>query len=234
MQLTPEERQRIIERELARVTAQRQAKSKTRLKYVVWACLGCFGLLVVIGVAAVLLTVAYPLGQTAVTATATVRPAPTRTRYVPKVVPNPVRSPTPTRTPSPAGFSAAERAYLLKMRSITEPCSEALRAFSLLASLAGNDPVLILDDEWVFGTVMALAAMKVASEEIRGLEPPRRFSSVHKNLEEAAEHLDRAVYLFTKGMDDVDASKIRLAGQEMLLGRAAVERANTQLEAFTR
>ena len=246
MQLTPEEIERIIERGvLARVTAQRQAKS-ARLKHVAWACLGCFGLLVVIGLAAFFLSGVYPLGQTSAGATAT--PYPTYTLYPTLTLsdalehtatPYPTHPPLPTHTPHPTskptvGFTAAERAYLLKVLSITEPCSDALQALSVLASRAGNDPMLILDDEWLLSTAMALAAIKVSNDELRRLEPPTRFSSVHKNLEEAAEHFDRVVYLFAEGVDELDASRIRLAGQEMRLGGAAVERAKTQLEAFTR
>jgi len=100
MELTPEERQRIIERELARVTAQRQAKRKRRLKYTAWACLGCFGLILVVGVAAVFLTQVRPVAQTTARAIATATPTPTR--HVPKVVPNPVRSPTPSSRAMPA------------------------------------------------------------------------------------------------------------------------------------
>ncbi len=121
MQLTPEERHRIIERGvLARAAAQRQAKRRARLKSVAWACLGCFGLLVVIGLAAVVLTGVYPLGQTTARASAT--PYPTYTPYptlklgaalvhtatpyatdapLPTYTFHPTNAPRPTYTPYP-------------------------------------------------------------------------------------------------------------------------------------
>jgi DNA recombination protein RmuC len=65
VQLTPEDRQRIIEQELARAKALRQAERNTRLKYVAWACLGGLGLIIIVAMAAVVLSSAYPSGLAA-------------------------------------------------------------------------------------------------------------------------------------------------------------------------
>jgi len=114
MQLTPEERHRIIERELARVTAKRRARRKARLKYTAWACLGCLALIVVTAVALRFLTGLYPWGRTTTRATVTAYPTYTpyptlklRAALELTATPHATYTPLPTYTPYPTNTPLA-------------------------------------------------------------------------------------------------------------------------------
>jgi len=97
MELTAEERQRIIERELARLAAEKRTKRITLAKRVAWACLSCVVVIAICVLAVRSLTGFYPGRQATGPGTAT---------------PYPTHRPPPTYTPSPVvpgiGLSRAD------------------------------------------------------------------------------------------------------------------------------
>jgi hypothetical protein len=220
MQLTPEESHRIIEGELARLAAQQGARRKRRLKFV-WASVGCLGL-IGISAAAVFLPRPYLSAEPIARAT----PYATYTR-------EPTHTPYPTSRPA-VELNAAETEYALETAKIAIYYADALDALSRLLSDAGNDPRLTFDNEWQLNVGLKLAVIKLSGSVLRDLEPPRRFSDVHQDLLEGADHLDKAVDLLATGIDNHDASQVYQAGQEMLLGKRAVDRGKSKLEALTR
>ena len=74
--------------------------------------------------------------------------------------------------------------------------------------------------------------MKVAGEEVRELEPPTRFTAVHADLMQAADHYDLVAQYYAEGVDDLDSSKLELATTNMALGSAAIQRATIKLQAL--
>lgn len=117
VELSPEERKRIVERELARFNADRRANRTRRTKRLALACLSCLGLALIVGVALLLARGVNPLGRTTARVAATppgyIQP-PTYTPYptmVPSATARLTQTPYPTRqaVPSPTIVSALIR-----------------------------------------------------------------------------------------------------------------------------
>ncbi len=75
--------------------------------------------------------------------------------------------------------------------------------------------MLVFDDDWRFSVVVHLAAMKVAAEQIRELNPPPHVRHIHSDLMEMAAGLDRAADLFAAGMDNYDPDLLGMSAEQI-------------------
>ena len=96
--------------------------------------------------------------------------APTQT-VVPTSTPALTSTPFPVPTVTP-GLPEDQLAYLLEMAAHADQYGELFELFSAQASAAGEDPLLLLDEDWVVSTAAVLAMMRVENEEIRETECP--------------------------------------------------------------
>lgn len=179
---------------------------------------------------------------------ATEAPPPTATRRA-TPSPRPTSTPRPTATPNAAATDAAREAatlvaaaqtellaeldYAKAIQRISVDYKEALDGIFTQSQAASENPYLIINDEWKITTAVYLAAMQVAGDNVRALDPPARFVPVHADLLEAAEHYDLVAQYYAEGVDDLDSTKLQLATAEMQLGSAAIQRATTKLQALS-
>ena len=171
------------------------------------------------------------LGPTA-TPRPTDTPAPTNT-LAPTDTPAPTNTLAPTNTPEPTNtprFTSAEETYRADVIEITTQYADAFVDFSELTTAAGEDSSLLLDSDWKIDMAVVLVTMKSLNEEVRALDPPGRFVDVHSHLLDAVEHYDRFITLFTTGVDTLDVNKINQAGEELLLGNAAIGQATEKIK----
>lgn len=152
----------------------------------------------------------------------------------PGSTPSPVATATKAQaTPTSAVSEAAhEKAYLDKMGEVTGAYSTALDTFGTQMTAAGNNPTLILDDEWRTKTAMTLAMFTWLADEVRTLTPPTRMADLHTDVLAAAAHYEKVATLAADGIDQLDADLLRQATTEMQLGQEAIERASTKMQAL--
>ncbi len=163
--------------------------------------------------------------------------APTQTPQ-PTATPRPTTTPRPTATPNAvattvareAGTSVAaaqadllaEMAYTEEILQISTDYVEALEGIAAQSEAASNNPYLIANDEWTITTAVYLAALRVAGDDVRALNPPTRFAAAHDGPAgggRLAEHLRLLLALNdAQGVDELDAGKLELATINMQLG----------------
>lgn len=132
------------------------------------------------------------------------------------MVPTQTTVPTQTHVPTVSPCQRADvQAYFDEMLKITGPLEQTYLEIGALTAQAGSNPLLVFDDDWRFSVVVHLAAMKVAAEQIRELNPPTQVRHIHSDLIEMAAGLDRAADLFAAGMDNYDPDLLAMSAEQI-------------------
>lgn len=134
----------------------------------------------------------------------------------------------PAPTPS---MSSEEAAYAARLAEILGAYSEATTLLGEKTTAAGENPLLMLDEDWTIQIATAMAMIRVQGDELRKLVPPARFKSMHADLLLAADHFDKATKLLAEGIDNRDAKKIEQAGAQMISGNEDLHQANAKMQA---
>lgn len=121
--------------------------------------------------------------------------------------PTPTRASTPTSTP---GFSPAEVAYAAAVRSEVQTMATSMSTFGQLVA----SPKLG-DQTWTIVVATQLAIWRQTYAEAQKLEAPPSFARTHERYLTALANLNAASYDFAKGVDNLDASLLNKAGQEI-------------------
>ncbi len=156
--------------------------------------------------------------------TATSEPLPTHTRELP---PTATSEPAPTETPS--GESAEVLNYRASIIEIADLYKTGLTGLSDQSAAVASTPALMVNDEWKLTTATFLAAIRVANDQVRALNPPDQFQEVHDELLVAADNFETMTTLYAEGVDEIDPEKLAGAAESMQLGNEAVQRATTAL-----
>lgn len=166
---------------------------------------------------------------------------PTRTAR-PTVTPHPTATPNATATANARaaatavaaaqGGLLAEMAYAEAIQEISFDYMEAMDGIAKQSEAASENPYLIANDEWIITTAVYLAALQVAGDDVRALDPPSRFAAAHADLLEAADYYDLVALYYSQGVDEMDAGKLELATINMQLGSEAIQRATIKLQAL--
>jgi len=162
-------------------------------------------------------------------------PPPTDTPLpVPTDTPAPTDTPPPTAAPTeePAGESAEELTYRADIMRIIGLYKNGLDGLAAQSSAAGDTPALMIDDEWRGVTTVYLAAIRLAGEQARELNPPEKFQESHAELLIAAGHFDMMTTLYAEGVDEFSVDKLNRAAESMLLGNEAIQRATALISAL--
>jgi len=114
-----------------------------------------------------------------------------------------------------AQYAAAEQAYRAGIAEIMPPWSQALSGIGTQSTLAGSNPTLIFDSDWVLVTAGYLAVMKMADDAVRQLSPPPRFQAAHRKLLAAGRESKQIADLYAQGVDEVNGQKIVRASAKM-------------------
>ena len=153
----------------------------------------------------------------------------TPTTRVEIVVATPTRLPLPTSRPAPTQDDGIQH-YADQMMPILNGYSTDLQKLTELATLAGDNPLLIYDDDWRMEIVITAALIQLRGKELRAITSPPQLSSVHSESVAASKHFDRACDLLLEGIDDQDGEKLARAANEMQAGSANMAQAKKNLD----
>lgn len=155
------------------------------------------------------------------------------------VLPTPTITPTPTVTPTPGAPTAtpipspttdlSELTFKADAQRILADYAESLDWFAKQTALVGDNPAIMLTDEWKLQTGGAVASIRAINNEIRTLNPPPAFAASWTEMRTAADTYDRAMDEFVKGVDNAEPLDITRAAALMTQGQAAVNRAKLLL-----
>ncbi|MEM4203733.1 MAG: hypothetical protein QXS54_06660 [Candidatus Methanomethylicaceae archaeon] len=125
--------------------------------------------------------------------------------------------------------AASEQAYLEEMYDITLGYKSAFAILADLSKAVGENPYLLLDNDWRTQSTAVIAAIRRLNARVRSIDPPYRFLEVHRYMIDSANHFDKFADLFIQGLEDFDSDKIMQANTEMQLGLESVEKATEKL-----
>lgn len=174
---------------------------------------------------------AIPITDTAAQATRTAADADAWATKAAVPTATPTIAPSPTIVPTVAHPTAptAELSYFTATMEVVMIYENASSALGVLSAEAGNDPTVILDDEWRLATAVNLGSILTAGEMLRKIDPPAKYSEAHTEFLAAATHYDNFVDLYSRGLDDVNVDLINAAVDELQLGTAAMARSTAIL-----
>jgi hypothetical protein len=144
-------------------------------------------------------------------------------------IPTPTPEP-PTAIPSATGTTQpTQDSYEIL---IVEKISEygiALLDVTEYVQQAGNDPSLILDNDWRTKTGFAFGILNSRAEEMAKLEPSPNYVDLHSIIVKLADE----TYLFTdsyaKGIDNLDSAMIEKASQHLRNMTTFMQEATTEM-----
>lgn len=116
--------------------------------------------------------------------------------------------------------------------SIQDDLGSALSDFSNSFLAAGEDPLLILDDEWRLDVAIALATMDLVAEQIRDLDPPAGTEELHEVQLQIADELEITTAATVRGIDELDVAAIEEGTAALLRASALLDEATAILERF--
>lgn len=108
------------------------------------------------------------------------------------------------------------------MATIADTYAEIATNLGEQMQAVGEEPALLFDQEWIITTATFVAAMRVNNDNVRALQPPAPFATVHTFMLQAADHYDVAMDALVEGIDNLEASLIEKMAQELVLGNQAV------------
>ena len=128
--------------------------------------------------------------------------------------PTPSAPPTlaPTQAPT-STLTASEQSYV---DTITDQSSRLSTAFSKLGELLQN--FQLRNDEWTINVATQLDIIKQAYDEAMAIEPPNSMTEIHYKYVQGMKHFHTMIGLITEGIDNIDASLILEANNEMETG----------------
>lgn len=130
--------------------------------------------------------------------------------------PQPTRLPTSTLPPDDCASPAAQ-AYINDLGQLATDTSGALGDFNRLNVLAANSPLLVVNEDWQLQVVVALATLNSYANEMDELHPPSVFQPIHPQVVEMASEIRNFTTLYARGVDNIDAETMDLAGERMVV-----------------
>lgn len=137
-------------------------------------------------------------------------PIPTAT-FTP--TPIPTATPRPTSTPTPD--VRKEQAYRAEIGVIFTSDWGIIESLGIIGELfiqAGENPVLMLSDDWKTKVALAMAALKISYQDIQNLSPPDNLKRLHDLTVDALSYCDAAMDQFAVGIDNFDADSLAVGG----------------------
>ena len=144
----------------------------------------------------------------------------------------PTGTPRPTAKPTLADPCTAPDAmrYRSDLGDRLATMKQALTELEKLFARAGNNPMLIYDEDWLVDVAAVLVVMKLFGDNVSELTAPHVLRSAHSHLLAAADYYDRTADTVARGIDDADV-ELLLEGYALLEdGAASLELANAAFE----
>ena len=138
--------------------------------------------------------------------------------------PSPSATPTPTPTLATPGCPTLDQAtYFLALSTIEHGVATAFADLGETFIAAGEQPLLIFDDDWRLDVAITLSTINLAAGQIRDLTPPPGLELLHALQLQIADQLEIVTSSSIQGIDDIDAALLDEA-------TAAIARTNTLVE----
>lgn len=106
----------------------------------------------------------------------------------------------------------------------------ALSEISADAIDAGETPLLMFDSDWKLGLVVNIAQMQIASDSIRGMQPPAEAAAFHAKLADTTHRCDAATNHMGRGIDLINALDIDNATVEFDAATTHIEACGAGME----
>ena len=116
--------------------------------------------------------------------------------------PNTAASPAAT----PTCPTLAQATYFLALSEIQTGVADAFADLGETFALAGEEPLLVFDDDWRLNVAITLTTMNLAAEQIRTLTPPPGLDDLHALQLQIADQLQIVTSSSVQGIDEVDAA----------------------------
>ena len=107
---------------------------------------------------------------------------------------------------TPTCPTLAQATYFLALAEIQSGVDTAFADLGETFALAGNEPLLIFDDDWRLNVAITLTTMNIAAEQIRTLNPPPGLDDLHALQLQIADQLQIVTSSSVQGIDEVDAA----------------------------
>lgn len=127
--------------------------------------------------------------------------------------PIPTATPRPTSTPTPD--VRKEQAYRAEIGEIFISDWGIIESLGIIGELfiqAGENPVLMLSDDWKTKVAIAMASLKVSYQDIQNLTPPNNLKRFHDLTVDALSYCDAAMDQFATGIDNLDPDSLAVGG----------------------
>ncbi|MBT5774076.1 MAG: hypothetical protein HOH95_06830 [Dehalococcoidia bacterium] len=113
---------------------------------------------------------------------------------------------TPSPEATPACPTLDQATYFLALSKIQTGVAAAFADLGETFALAGEEPLLIFNDDWRLNVAITLTTMNIAAEQIRALNPPPGLEDLHALQLQIADQLEIVTSSSVQGIDDVDAA----------------------------
>jgi hypothetical protein len=124
---------------------------------------------------------------------------------------------------TPACPTLAQATYFLTLAEIQSGMVNAFADLGETFALAGEQPLLVFDDDWRLNVAITLTTMNIAAEQIIKLSPPAGLDQLHSLQLQVADQLEIITSSSIQGIDNVDATLLDEA-------TTAIARTNTLVE----
>jgi len=142
----------------------------------------------------------------------------------------PASPPSPDATP--ACPTLAQATYLLALSEIQGGVATAFADLGETFALAGEEPLLIFDNDWRLNVAITLTTMNIAAEQIITLNPPPGLEQLHALQFQVADQLEIVTSSSVQGIDEVDDALLDEATTAIARTNTLVARSADIIERF--
>ena len=187
--------------------------------------------------------------QTAIPATATsvststampptTTPEPTATEVLSTATSEPTATevpPTATSEPTKTPVVITDKQlFALQLIPIANSLGDAFATIAELSTKAGNDTSLFFSNDWKIDVGVQMAVISQNADKLRNLEIPPGLERVGEKVNALASELDLVTLNFTRGIDKLDAKKLKAASDAMNRSTKLFTEIGTLLKELTR
>jgi len=124
--------------------------------------------------------------------------------------------------------TASEAAYQAFIIKQSQALATSLDGLSTQSVMAGENPMLILDEDWTTKTAVYVLEINTTSQAIIDYDTslvPAAYKDVHTNIVLGSKDFITAMDYFVDGIDNIDADKITKASEYMTSGSGYITKA---------
>ena len=110
----------------------------------------------------------------------------------------------PTETPIIEPTNKEESEYVSDVLDLSQGCVDAMNEIGELSTSVGENPALILSEEWKLNVTLALLKINSSCVELGNLSPPEKFNEADKYFKLAAKDYQSMINSYFVALEDLD------------------------------